>query len=300
MQITDHSSSGVTAKSIQLANLAFNFHHPDSPSFSYNKTQAHSPQQYRISINPENYPSHTTSDCLLQRNGYSIHLVSSLKQRIKAITLIKSMYASRGYQTDNACAFTNAPNQYTFEARQSQQLIGTMTLTIDTHDKLLADTLYRTELNQFRQRNRRLCELSKLAFNSESSSKEIYASLFHIAYIFARNIHNVDDAFIEINPRHAAFYKRMLGFQQIGELRTCPRVNAPAVLLHLNRVYAEQKIIAMAGQLKQKEKSIYPYFLSQNQEKEITQRVQTKYTPTTFSPSYQSTSDYRQNHYQPA
>ena len=300
MQITDHSSSGATAKSIQLANLAFNFHHPDSPSFSYNKTQALSPQQYRISINPENYPSHTTSDCLLQRNGYSIHLVSSLKQRIKATTLIKRMYASRGYQTDNACAFTNAPNQYTFEARQSQQLIGTMTLTIDTHDKLLADTLYRTELNQFRQRNRRLCELSKLAFNSESSSKEIFASLFHIAYIFARNIHNVDDAFIEINPRHAAFYKRMLGFQQIGELRTCPRVNAPAVLLHLNREYAEQKIIAMAGQLKQKEKSIYPYFLSQNQEKEITQRVQTKYTPTTFSPSYQSTSDYRQNHYQPA
>jgi len=295
MHIAHRSTPTNTAKNIHLSHITLNPSYPDSLAFNLSRTYSTPHQQTQPTP-----PTHPPLNCLLQRNGYSIHLVNSLKQRIKATTLIKRMYASRGYQTNNACAFTNSSNQYTFEARQSQQLIGTMTLTIGTHNKLLADTLYQTELNQFRQRNRRLCELSKLAFDSESSSKEIFASLFHIAYIFARNIHNVDDAFIEINPRHAAFYKRMLGFQQIGELRTCPRVNAPAVLLQLNLEYMKQQIITQAGQLNQNTRSIYPQFLSQNQEKEITQRIQTKYTTTTFFPSYQSTPDYRQNHYQPA
>ena len=40
------------------------------------------------------------------------------------------------------------------------------------------------------------------------------------------------DAVIEVNPRHARYYQRTLGFRQIGELRQCQRVEAPAVLLH--------------------------------------------------------------------
>ncbi|SFU84411.1 hypothetical protein SAMN05216339_1273 [Nitrosomonas eutropha] len=274
MQIANPSTPAVTAKNIQLANLAFNFHHPDSPSFNYSRTQPPFPQQYRIPTSPSNYSDYTEPDCLLQRNDYSIHLVNSLKQRIKASTLIKRMYASRGYQTEKASVFSADPFQYTFEARQSGQLIGTLTLTIDSDNKLLADTLYPTELDQFRQRNRRLCELSKLAFNPESSSKEIFASLFHMAYIFAHRIHNVDDAFIEINPRHALFYKRMLGFRQIGKLRTCPRVNAPAVLLNLDLAYMEEQIVTQAGQLNQGTRSIYPHFLSQKKENKIVRQFQ--------------------------
>ncbi|MDF0678442.1 MAG: hypothetical protein P0107_05185 [Nitrosomonas sp.] len=210
------------------------------------------------------------------------------------------MYASRGYQTESASVFSTSSNQYTFEARQSQQLIGTLTLTIDTGKGLLADTLYQTELNQFRQQGRRLCEVSKLAFNPETSSKEIFASMFHMAYIFAHRIHNVDDSFIEINPRHATFYKRMLGFHQIGELRTCPRVNAPAVLLHLDLGYMKEQITTQAGQCNQKTKSIYPYFLSRNKEKEITQRIQIEYTHSTPPSSRKPAFNHHQDYFQPA
>jgi hypothetical protein len=37
---------------------------------------------------------------------------------------------------------------------------------------------------------------------------------------------------MEVNPRHVGYYQRCLGFQQIGDLRQCQRVDAPAVLLH--------------------------------------------------------------------
>jgi hypothetical protein len=296
MQITSQSTA-VTAKRI---NLAGNFHHSSSsPTFSYGKTLPSAPQQYPISSQPKGHQQHTKSNCLLQCNDYSIHLVNSLKQRIKANTLIKRMYAWRGYQTKNTCVFSTSSNQYTFEARQSGQLIGTLTLTIDTGAGLLADTLYQTELNQFRQRDHRLCELSRLAFNSKNSSKKIFASLFHMAYIFARRINNIDDAFIEINPRHISFYKRMLGFKQIGDLRTCPRVNAPAVLLQLNLEYMKKQIITQAGQLTQNTRSIYPYFLSQNKEKEIIHSIQTKYMHTIPPTSHKPTFNHHQDYFQP-
>jgi len=262
MQITDHSSSGATAKSIQLANLAFNFHHPDSPSFSYNKTQALSPQQYRTSINPENYPSHTTPNCLLQRNGYSIHLVSSLKQRIKATTLIKRMYTSRGYNTDSASVFSHKPNELTFLVLIQEVAAGTVTLRSDSPRGLLADRLYRDKINEFRQKGRKVCELSRFAIDPQYSSKEMTASLFQIAYTCARNEYEATDFFCEVNPRHAAPQKRMFGFQQIGEERTCPRVNAPAVLLHLELEFVKQQINTLAGSGSQNtNRSLYPHCL---------------------------------------
>ncbi|HRO57443.1 MAG TPA: long-chain N-acyl amino acid synthase [Nitrosomonas europaea] len=283
MQIANHLQSGTAVKNIQPAHIPFSPHQPDSTSSDDTDPRFPRSQKYRISRHPGSNSSHIAeTDCLLQRNGYSIHLVNSLKQRIKASTLIKRMYASRGYQTESASVFSTSSNQYTFEARQSQQLIGTLTLTIDTGKGLLADTLYQPELDQFRRQGRRLCEVSKLAFNPETSSKEIFASLFHMAYIFACHIHNTDDSFIEINPRHATFYKRMLGFRQVGELRTCPRVNAPAVLLHLDLGYMKEQITTQAGQFNQKTKSIYPHFLSQNREKEIIRIIQARQTSFTL------------------
>lgn len=248
MQITDHSSSGATAKSIQLANLAFNFHHPDSPSFSYNKTQALSPQQYRTPTNLKNYPDHTAPNCLLQRNGYSIHLVNSPKQRIKATTLIKRMYASRGYNTDSASVFSHRSNEFTFLVLIQEVAAGTVTLRLDSRQGLLADRLYRDKINEFRQKGRKVCELSRFAIDPQYSSKEMTASLFQIAYTCARNEYEATDFFCEVNPRHAAPQKRMFGFQQIGEERTCPRVNAPAVLLHLELDFIRKQLTILNKQ----------------------------------------------------
>lgn len=66
----------------------------------------------------------------------------------------------------------------------------------------------------------------------------------------------------------------MLGFKQIGELRTCPRVDAPAVLLQLNMEYMKEQIAALAERTEYKSRSIYPYFVSKNKEKEIIHIIQ--------------------------
>jgi hypothetical protein len=211
--------------------------------------------------------------CLLRRGDYSIRLVDSPVQRSKASSLIERMYSSRGYNTEGTKVISYNPNRLTFVATSDQQLSGTLTLGIDAEEGLFADELYEKELNMFRKNGRKICEVSKLAIEPQCSSKELFASLFHLAYIFAYILHEVNDAFIEVNPRHANFYKHMLGFCQIGEKRRCPRVDAPAVLMHLDLGHMKEQISSYAGIGGLKERSIYPYFLSQHEEKRLTERI---------------------------
>lgn len=229
MQIANHLQSGTAVKNIQPAHIPFSPYQPDSISSDDTSSQFSPLREYRISRHPKSNPNPATgTDCLLQRNGYSIHLVSSLKQCIKASTLIKRMYASRGYQTESTSVFLYTPNQFTFLALIGDIIAGTVTLRIDSEEGLLADELYSQEINNFRARGKKVCELSKFALDPQYSSKEIIASLFQAAYIYARDIGKATDFFCEVNPRHTAPQKRMFGFRQIGEKKTCPRVNAPA------------------------------------------------------------------------
>ncbi len=211
-------------------------------------------------------------ECLLRGGDYSIRLVDSPRQRSQADLLIKRMYSWRGYNTDDSAVSPQNPNHLTLEASSKQQLFGTLTLGIDSENGLAADELYEEELNAFRKKGRKICEVSKLAIDPQFSSKELFASLFHLTYIYAYTIHKVKDAFIEVNPRHATFYKRMLGFRQAGEKRTCPRVDAPAVLLHLDLDYMDAQISSLAGSRELKDKSLYPYFFPRHKEKGVTQR----------------------------
>lgn len=211
---------------------------------------------------------------LLKKNGYLIREVSSLKQRLKVNSLIKNRYASRGYNTDQTTVFSEDKDQITFEACNESGQLGTLTLIIDLGKGLLADEHYQEEIDDFRDQKTSVCEVSKLAFNPSSSSKEIFASLFHVAYLYAYCTYGVKNAFIEINPRHASFYKRMLGFEQIGEERVCKRVDAPAVLLRLDLEFMQKRILRNQATPSISDKSIYSYFLSQNEEQDILRTIQ--------------------------
>lgn len=216
----------------------------------------------------------TNEDCILiKRNGYRISIVNSLKQRIKTSTLIKRMYASRGYHTENSSTFSYNPNQIIFQASLGEITAGTVTLGIDSDKGLLADELYHQEINSFREKGSAVCELAKFALDPQYSSKEIIASLFQAAYLYAHNVHKATDIFCEVNPRHAAPHKRLFGFRQISESRTCTRVNAPAVLLHLKCDYIHMQTSSLRNPYKYTEKSIYPYFLPQIEEKIIVDKI---------------------------
>ena len=83
------------------------------------------------------------------------------------------------------------------------------------------------------------------------------------------------DILIEINPRHRAFYERLLEFEQLGSERICERVNAPAILMHLSCAKIERRLREIGGKWRElpDEKSAYKFALTPEEEAELVSRL---------------------------
>lgn len=150
----------------------------------------------------------------------------------EASMLVRQMYAWRGYATGKESYSISDPHRLTLNAWQNDDLLATLTIGRDSTAGLLADTLYAGELAGLRGPDRVLCEVSRLAANPKFNSGDVLSALFKAALQYGKELFNASDAVIEVNPRHAGYYQRRYGFRQIGDQRQCPRVDAPAVLLH--------------------------------------------------------------------
>jgi len=221
---------------------------------------------------------HGRPECALECNDYSVRRAATVLEYMNAANLVKEMYSRRGYLTDGVTPLPRRENTITLDAHDAHQVMGTLTVRLDSPEAgLLADALYMAEIDEFRTTGRKVCEVSKLAVDPKFGSKELMASLFQLAYLYMHVVNRADDLFIEVNPRHAGFYKRMLGFEEIGELRICPRVNAPAVLLHIELEYMREQIAKHSGRGSSAiEKSLYPYFLSCSAEDWIDRALRAK------------------------
>lgn len=206
---------------------------------------------------------HGRPECSLEGRDFSVRRTATVLEYSDTANLVKEMYSRRGYSTEGVVSMPRRDSAITLDAHDTEKVMGTLTVRMETRDSgLLADALYQTEIDRYRRAGGKVCEVSKLAVDPRYGSKELMAALFQLAYLYAHVINNVTDAFIEVNPRHAGFYKRMLGFTQVGELRTCPRVNAPAVLLHLELACMREQIAMHSGRGPvSREKTLYPYFL---------------------------------------
>ena len=205
---------------------------------------------------------------------FNVRMANSEGRREAASMLLKKMYAWRGYAVESAKQAE--PNIMTLTVDTNGTTVGTMTLCFDSEMGLPADESFHQELESLRSKNRRLCEPSRLAIDKDTP-KRVFAALMHISYIYSHRMHLYDDYIIEVNPRHAMFYKRMLGFQDFGAERLCERVNAPAVLLRLECQYMADQIEKFGGLFENAsgERSFYPSFFSGKDEIGIHHRLTT-------------------------
>lgn len=203
-----------------------------------------------------------TSEYPINQQVFNIRLANSKNIREKAESLIKKKYSWRGYSFNER--LTTGSNKITLIADDTRgRTVGTMTLCLDKQTGLPADENFFAELDELRSQGHKISEPSKLAIE-ENIPKHLFAAMIHIAYIYAYKIHRCTDWVIEINPRHAAFYKKMLGFQNYGKDRICTRVNAPATLMRLRLEHMAEQINKFGGLMEHhgKERTFYPYFFS--------------------------------------
>lgn len=204
------------------------------------------------------------------RSGYHIRLAHGTACLQKQVSqLIENMYGARGLQIQPGAAQAPRAGQTTLAACAGDHVFGTLTLGIDSPSGLLADTLYRDEIDDIRRNGGRICEVTRLAVESAFGSHEVLATIFNIAFILARHVHEMTDLIAEVHPRHAGFYRRLMGYRIVGPERTCPRVGAPAVLMHLCLDYADQQIRRLAGNPDADERSLYRLFLPQSEQNAV-------------------------------
>jgi hypothetical protein len=168
------------------------------------------------------------SDPVFQADAFKIRLAGSRASNQQAGTLVERRYAWRGYQVPGLVA---DPNLRTFVAYREGAPVGTVSIRIDSAKGLSADDLYKAELEELRSDGARLCEFTRLAVEEEAVYKNVLGGLFHTAYMYAHDVRECDYGVIEVNPRHAVFYRRTVFFELIGSERMNQRVNAPSVLL---------------------------------------------------------------------
>ena len=84
-----------------------------------------------------------------------------------------------------------------------------------------------------------------------------------------------DFAVIEVNPRHAAFYRRALMIEPIGQERFNTRVSAPAVLLCLQNDRFPPEIQKFGGrpELAKTTRLMFPYWFGETQAEGILRRL---------------------------
>jgi len=188
----------------------------------------------------------------VQRNSVARELnatIASSREELSAAgDLVTRRYAWRGYMVDARPLDAPAPGESKGSAitliasDAAGETVGTLTLGLDGPEGLLVDEVYGTELDAIRAAGRRVCELTRLAVDMGADSKAVLAALFSLAFLLGRVLHKATDVFIEVNPRHVAFYQRALGFVVAAGEQICERVKAPSVLLRLDTEKLEARL----------------------------------------------------------
>jgi len=234
------------------------------------------PRLQNFSISNTNLTAEEALGVVIKKDTFKIRLAHDDSRTREARFLVEKRYRDKGYQASGPSGQQVCPERITLATYKGDEVIGTITIGFDTGAGLLVDELYKNEIDGLRQQGLRVCEFTKLAIDHKGASKRMIAGLFHAAYMYAIKIWDYTDIVIEVNPSHTPFYQRMLGFETLGDERICPRVGAPAILLRLDAAgYATEMIKKFGGhpEVSRQERSLYPYFMTPNEEQAILARI---------------------------
>lgn len=170
---------------------------------------------------------------------------------------------------------TPEPDLATLQARDGRRLVGTLSVRLDGPNGLAADGVFPDELAALRTQGWRLCEFTRLAVEGEQPSKAVLASLFHLAYLYAHRVKTADLVIMEVHPRHAPFYRRMLGAEVVASGRDNPTVQAPSVLMRVELSHIQHQVQRFGGrpELADTERSLFPLGYAPSEEPMLIERL---------------------------
>lgn len=162
-----------------------------------------------------------------------------------AYSLVYRDYFKRGYVKEASSRlelsiYNALPQATTFVAAIDEEIFCTATLIVDSFLKLPMDAVYHQELNQLRNQDKKLCEISMLACDTElfkegASAKLNSKKLFYIFHLlkvifdYVMGKLKLDCICIAINPEHKLNYDFLL-FKDLGVLKIYNNINGAPII----------------------------------------------------------------------
>lgn len=212
-------------------------------------------------------------ESIIANKTYKIRLALSGQNLIQANRLIEKKFSWPGYSTTDFSIQSN-PNRIALLVEFNNSTNGTITLCFDAAGALDADGTYKAEIDCLRANSKKLAEVTNFSIDENINNKRLMGVLFHIAYIYARIIHRCTDFVIEVKVSHARFYEKRLEFVRCGPERSSSWTTERVVLLRLDLDHMGKRIGEFGGSFALPcEKTLYPYFLSKEDESGIANRL---------------------------
>lgn len=165
-----------------------------------------------------------------------VKVASERSEWEEAYLLVAQNYRNRGYEPADAkglrfTPFHALPDTTTFVAKHAGHVVATLTLVMDnTLLGLPLECIYGPELQALRLEGRRLGEVTSLADTGLGVREFLQVFVTMIKLMVHYHVgHGGDTCVITVNPRHRAFYSKVIGFTPLGPCRSYPCVqDAPA------------------------------------------------------------------------
>jgi hypothetical protein len=207
------------------------------------------------------------------RQRFSLDRARSLVGWRTSQALVGRRYTQRGLRIVPRA--NPEPDLTTLQACEGSRLVGTLSVRLDGPNGLAADGVFPDELAALRAQGWHLCEFTRLAVDGDQPSKAVLAGLFHLAYLYAYRVKTADLVIMEVHPRHAPFYRRMLGAQVVASGRDNPTVQAPSVLMRIELAHIEQQVRRLGGrpELADTERTLFPLGYAPHEEPALIERL---------------------------
>jgi hypothetical protein len=170
------------------------------------------------------------------KRDIEVNLAIELSEQEEAFTLVSESYRARGYESPHShglrfTPYHTLPDTAVFVAKREGRVVATLSVVPDNWILgLPMECIYGEEVNALRGDGYHLCEVTSLA-DRDLTLREflpVFVTLSRCVIQYSQALGG-DIWVITINPRHRAFYRKVMGFVPFGPRRCYPSVqNHPA------------------------------------------------------------------------
>lgn len=228
----------------------------------------------------------------IKPSEFTIKVANTLSEREAVFRQSYQIYRNKGFIGENSQEllvrnYDANPNTLILIVQdKNKNVIGSATLVFDGYSALPAEKIYSEELKILRGQNEKIAEISRLVIEPNyRNSKEILVMLFNYLYIYSYYVKNYTCLAIEVNPRHSAYYEKLLHFRKIGTLKECPAVkNAPAILMYAKLKFGQEEVLRISQTKNDdsKTRSLLSEFINPKQENLVAYYLEKQAKPMTI------------------